>query len=144
MSLKGCGSAKGALENSDALNFSKTTYTKWVSGIPGGGAGYNFDLTLTRKQEDILLEKIVFKNWIVPLNSKDGLQYYASINDGTNNNTENTIDESIVKSSPTIDSSLIPIALQEDEALIFYTQKGKEKYYKLKLEKPSDFNAPRY
>lgn len=143
--LTTCGGQKLKLEDQDVLSFKKATYDKWSAGIQGGGAGYAIALTLDENQHDVVLKKIVFKKWVAPLNPGDDNTYYASINDGTNNSSGSSIvigSAQQLKASEEVDS--IPVALEDEEAILYYLKGTVEKYYKLKLTKATNFNTPRY
>jgi len=143
--LTKCNDKRLAVENNEALTFDKAEYKRWVAGISGGGAGYSIQLALQEQQVNIVLEKIVFKNWIVDLSSDDSKNYYASINDGTNNTAENTLGGVIGGENKTSEMmKSLPVNLEEDESLIYYEEAGKEKFYKKKLSKSSEIETPRY
>jgi len=143
--LTNCGGQKGSLENQDALTFKKASYDKWTAGIKGGGAGYSILLTLADNQDDVVLEKVVFKKWIAPLIPGDDNTYFANINDGSNNSYGPGPGGAISddkKASEEVEN--ISIELGDEEAILYYLQDNKEKYYKLKLAKVENYNAPRY
>jgi len=143
--LANCGGQKSSLENQDALTFKKATYDKWTAGIKGGGAGYTITLTLEENQEDIVLEKVVFKKWMAPLIPGDDNTYFANINDGSNNSYGPGPGSEITEhKQASEEGGDIPLELGDEEAIIYYLQNKKEKYYKLKLDKVENFNTPRY
>ncbi len=143
--LTKCSDKKLVVENNDALTFDKAEYKRWVAGISGGGAGYTIQLALQEQQTNIVLEKIVFKNWIVDLNSDDSKNYYANINDGTNNTAENTLGGVIGGENKTSEMMKnLPANLEKDESLIYYKEAGKEKFYRQKLSMSSEIETPRY
>jgi hypothetical protein len=143
--LTNCGGQKLNLESQDALTFKKASYDKWIAGIKGGGAGYSILVTLADGQDDIVLEKVFFKKWIVPFVPGDDDTYFANINDGSNNDYGPGPGGEIFdtkKASEEVEN--IPIELGEEEAILYYVQNDKEKFYKIKLEKVENYSAPRY
>lgn len=131
--LTKCGEKKLSESNSNGFEFEKAIYKKWASGIPGGGAGFLIELKLKKKNPDIVLEKVLFKNWIADLNTNDSINYYASINDGTNNGSKTTLGESNdqIRVSKRLED--LPMDLKEDESILYYKEGSAQKYLKLKL-----------
>ncbi len=142
--LNKCSNKNVSVETKDSIGFEKAEYKRWVGGISGGGAGFSILLTLKEKREDIVLEKVVFRNWIVDLHSDDSLTYYASINDGTNDKPENSLgwENNESKASKKVEN--LPIDLEGDETIIYYKEGKVEKFLKLSLKQSTDLGNPRY
>lgn len=144
VTLTKCGEQKLDKENSDTIQFEKAVYKKWAAGIQGGGAGFTIELVLKEKNTAAVLEKIAFRDWITDLNSDDAMHYYGSINDGSNASSETTLGGNIGQNNESKKLENLPIVLEEDEAILYYTTAGKEKYRKLKLEPSTKIDNPRY
>ncbi len=139
--LSSCRGQKISLEKQDALKFEKAEYQRWTAGIKGGGAGYTINLTLDESLGDIVLDSVFFKKWIVKLDGGDSNRYYATIDDGSNSESDFPDATVAKKATPEVD---IPFQLGEEEVVIAYKQRNELKYYKLSLSKAKQFNTPRY
>lgn len=141
--VNSCSGQKATLENEDGLMIDTATYSKWVAGIAGGGAGYALHIKCKENQPNLILEKVVFRNWIIDLESKDSINYYASVNDGSNNTVGTAIGESSLKSSPIIKNEEMPFEIEESECIIYYKKNGVTKYERVKLMDISSISVPR-
>lgn len=146
--LVSCGGHKEIqLEQENALTFKKATYTKWVAGIQGGGAGYNIYMELDNASNSInTLDSIYFKNYKASLkvDNKGAYLGYIKTNENTDvlspnsNGSENT-KEDIHKEL----SESLPFKLNGNEAVVVYMENDKKKYYKVNLTKSNTIEKPR-
>ncbi len=114
-----CCSTSNAIVNSTLIEqdfqIENTTFQYWVAGIKGGGAGYHFNLSLTKElPKNTALLKVVFRKKSVPLIKVDELHYNANLIvrvGGTEGDGQ----------TPNLDSNL-----NDTQAQLFYTINGKE------------------
>lgn len=147
MILISCGGHKNPqFEKENALKFTKATYTKWVAGIQGGGAGYSINIIMDASTpKDIKLDSLYFKTYAISLISNEDTIYTGHIDTGENKDVISPIyGNTQEKEQPKEDeTSKIPFDISGDEAVIVYYQNGITKYYKTLLTKNSSSNLPR-
>lgn len=103
-----------SLKEQDFL-IENATFQYWVAGVNGGGAGYSFNLSLTKElPKNSTLLKVVFRKKSAPLIKIDALHYNANLIvrvGGTEGDGQ----------TPNLGSNL-----NDTQAQLFYTINGKE------------------
>ena len=103
-----------SLKEQDFL-IENATFQYWVAGVNGGGAGYSFNLSLTKElPKNSTLIKVVFRKKSAPLIKIDALHYNANLIvrvGGTEGDGQ----------TPNLDSNF-----NDTQAQLFYTINGKE------------------
>lgn len=137
--LVGC-SKKLSFESQDKTGIKEAYYQQWTSGARGGGSGLSIYIILenadTLETQNIELEGIYFQKYYSSLKEtgKNKFQGHIKTNEGTlkvgdiDNDIEKTPEQKELEKD-------IPFNLSNDEAVISFTEKGKLKYYKLKLKR---------
>ncbi|XLS29329.1 hypothetical protein ACJD0Z_00575 [Flavobacteriaceae bacterium M23B6Z8] len=120
-----------------------TVYSqKWVAGVEGGGSGVNVGVPVDNLPEEIQLDSIFFRGKRAPLiqeTTEKGNLYMARFKTELNQKKDIISHEDprmeVGNEPPSIEEK-IPFELNENEAVISYTHKGKKKYYKISNVKP--------
>lgn len=91
------------------------TFQYWVAGVNGGGAGYSFNLSLTKElPKNSKLVKVVFRKKSAPFVQVDALHYNANLIVRTGGGKQDS-------QTPNVDSNL-----NDSQAQLFYSINGKE------------------
>jgi len=109
------------------------SYETWVAGVRGGGSGINFYVDLTTElSEEIQLKKVIFRGYEVSFEKQDNLHFQAMIKT-SGNQQKFEGDDSQIYTSPKN-----ALTLAENEAILLFSEKGKEFNVKIKqvTEKP--------
>lgn len=135
--LLGCGSGKIKLEDNPLVEFKEAFYSKWSSGIKGGGSGFNIRLSVADKiTVDEKLVGIYFKERFAKLKFNEPNVYTAFVRitkaEESNLDVINTTSNS--KNDLENMKPDFPIALNKNEAVLVYVIKEKKKYFKITLE----------
>ena len=111
----------------------QTSYETWVAGVRGGGSGINFYVDLkTPLNKEIELKKVIFRGYEVPFEKMDDLHFIARIKTEGNQQKFDGDDSQIYTSPKNA------LTLAENEAILLFSEKGKEFNVKMKqvTEKP--------
>lgn len=144
--LISCGGHKNPqFEKENALVFTKATYTKWVAGVKGGGAGYTINIIMDpSSNEAIQLDSLYYKNYMIDLISNGDKIYSGHIDTGENREINSPFYGNTQKEKPKQDIvTEVPFELTGDEAVVSYTQNGTTKYYKFLLTKDTSVGLPK-
>lgn len=143
--LISCGGHKSPqFEKENALTFTKATYTKWVAGIQGGGAGYSINIIMdSSTPKDLKLDSLYFKTFAVSLISNEDTVYTGHIETGENKEVISPIYGNTQEKEEEKETPKIPFDISGDEAVIVYSQNGITKYYKTLLTKDTSSKLPR-
>lgn len=144
--MSSCGGHKNAsFEKEGVLTFKEATYSKWVAGIKGGGAGYNIKLLLDPIPTDIKLDSIYFKDFSASLVGNGAGIYTSFIDNGQNREMLSPVYEktSEVTETPSKKNVQTLFELTGDEAVVSFLQNGSAKYYKVTLTPDRSINLPR-
>ena len=129
-----CSSNNFKIEKEQPIQLKEAYFEQWTSGVKGGGSGLNIFLISEGKTEnkEVQIEGIYFNNSYTTLKFYQPNKYQGHIKtkandtklvlgeDGKNVNTETKQKE-----------EKIPFELKENEAVIAYTYKGKQSFYKV-------------
>ena len=110
------------------------SYQTWVAGVRGGGSGINFFIDLTSElPTHIELKRVIFRGYEVPFEKQDNLHFQAMIK--TPGNQQKYEEDN----APNVTSPKNDIKLQDNEAILVFSKKGKEYQQKITnvIEKPS-------
>ena len=129
------------LEKKAPLTFKNSYYQEWVAGVKGGGSGLNIFLLLEEKitNRDFIIEGLYFKQKYCELKPQGNHKYQGFIK--TNENQiPNASDNSLVFEESEVEK--VPFDLEGDNAVVFYTENGKRKFFKIKLNKKQTQHFP--
>mgnify|MGYP006194370579 FL=1 len=110
------------------------SYQTWVAGVRGGGSGINFYIDLTSElPTHIELKRVIFRGYEVPFEKQDNLHFQAMIK--TPGNQQKYEEDN----APNVTSPKNDTKLQDNEAILVFSKKGKEYQQKITnvIEKPS-------
>ncbi len=144
--LAGCGGQKNTLfEKEGSLVIQKATYSKWVAGIKGGGAGYTINIQLDPTKNDVQLDSIYFEKYSASLVGNGADLYSGFIDNGQNREVLVPIYGGTpeVKETPKKENSQTLFELTGNEAVVSYVQNGITKYYKMTLTLNTSLSLPR-
>jgi len=144
--LMSCGGQKKPMfEKDGTLTFLKATYSKWVAGVKGGGAGYTIHLQLDPKNKEVPLDSLYFEKYSTSLVGNGAGLYSGHIDNGQNREIILPVygEESKVKEVPSPKNIQTLFDLTGNEAVVSYTQDGIIKYYKLQLSLNTTLEFPR-
>lgn len=117
------------------VKIEEVSYQHWVSGVRGGGSGTNFYIRFYRAlPKNIKIQKIYFRRKVETVQQIDVLNYVVFFRGNANWERGNL---SELDSQGQASSAEPPVRISDKEALLTYTQKEREKFYKIKnaLEK---------
>lgn len=106
-------------------------FQNWVAGVQGGGAGTYFYIEFKEKlSKDINLHQVYFRNKKSVVKQESEKLYNVLFLSEANQRTETgSSDENQQKSDATVIHPPFPI--NENEAVLEYSYKGKKQWYKL-------------
>ncbi|GAA3588119.1 hypothetical protein Q4Q39_18030 [Flavivirga amylovorans] len=122
------------LENKLPLEIGEVYSQHWVSGVRGGGSGYNVFIPIKSNPSKIVLDSLYFKGKRVKLESKS-----ASVFVGRFKSEANQRQDIIMSSDPLAEygnsvpkiSKKMPFELNDTECIISYQKGNKTLYYKI-------------
>ena len=115
-------------------NIQSASYQTWVAGVRGGGSGINFYVDLTSELPiHIELKRVIFRGYEVPFEKQDNLHFQAMIK--TPGNQQKYEEDN----APNVTSPKNDTKLQDNEAILVFSKKGKEYQQKITnvVEKPA-------
>jgi hypothetical protein len=141
----GCGS-NYKLEKKSIISFNESYFSPWSSGVKGGGSGFHvfilIDENINLTEKGTKIEGVYFKGKFTKLKHQELNKYQAFINEGSNVadalEFENNIETKIVETK----NEKIPFVLKDNEAVISYVTKEKNKYVKIILTKKKTKGFP--
>lgn len=130
ISVISCGSSRLNINEFEDLVLIKEIYSQeWVAGIRGGGAGINIFINLNSSIEnEIVLKKIQYKTYEVPVIKVNELSYVARIDTGQNKLKASDADKGIYDEDITINKT--DFNLKNKQAILFY-KKGNKYFSKI-------------
>ena len=135
---------KYLLEQNSVLKFKESYYKSWSSGVRNGGSGYTVVLmledNLSKTTTNVTLEGIYFKDKYTKLKNQNNNKYQANII-AKKNTISNGDTFALVQEKEQIKEE-IPFALEGNEAVVSYLEKGKQKYLKIVLQKSKKIQFP--
>ena len=141
--ISSCGSNKIKLESSPLVNINEAYYQKWVSGVRGGGSGFNIHLSVDNDDLDTKLIGLYFKNKYTTLKFNKPNIYTGFIR--TSKRVEINFDRPIKKESITLKEEKkykLPFLIKENEAIVVTLVDKKEKYFIITIKKKQTLNFP--
>lgn len=133
--LFACASSNMKLGDKPLVEIKEAYFSKYSSGIKGGGAGFNVHISINDElAQGETLSGIYFKEKYAKLKFNSPNVYSAFIR--TKKAVETNLD---VKSSSkkAVETTQLdfPFTLNSNEAVLVYVKQEKKKYFKIKLEK---------
>lgn len=134
--LFGCGSNRIKLEKESLVEIQKAQFSKWASGINGGGSGFNIKVLTKGDELPNKLVGLYFRGKYSDFKFEKPNIYSAFIQ--TEKPRETNLD--LIKKSSAADnkeeeSNNFPFELTSNEAVIVSLNSKKKKYFKILLEK---------
>jgi hypothetical protein len=133
------------LEKKSILSFNESYYSPWSSGVKGGGAGVHVfilvDENINLSEKNTKIEGVYFKGKYAKLKHQELNKYQAFIKEDSNSDAlefENNIEKKAVETK----NEKIPFVLKDNEAVISYVTKEKNKYVKIILTKKETKGFP--
>ncbi len=129
------------LEKKSSLSFKESYYTLFSSAVKDGDSGYNIYLVLNDsinlEEDEINLKGVYFKDGYSDLKKQENNLYQAFITvKGSGITSEK--DYSTAKK----EKNKVPFSLKENEAVISYKEKGKQRYFKIVLKNKKTIDIP--
>lgn len=124
---------------------SNAYYTKWTSGIKGGGSGFQLFLEIenqeTLAEKEIIIKGMYFRDDYSELDHVKNGNYKGFIKTSENSKSYDLTPkkENLEKEKQ---KEEIPFKLENDEAVIYFTEANKEKYFKIKLKEKTSLSQP--
>ena len=129
------------LQINTPFSIEKATYTDWVSGVKGGGSGTNVIVTIKDiDSNNIEIDSLYFRGLKVKVEIKES-SYIGRFNSSINQRKDKVLHREPKKefgNQVPIMEKEFPFELKNDEAVLSYKEKGKQKFYKTQLEKVED------
>lgn len=131
-----CGGSKSGngdykLEKNPPFSVKDAYYQDWVAGIKEGGSGTNVYITLDDFTDDVVIEKIYFRDKVVkaqisPQNRKQYAGYFRN-----EQGKDIVMDIDPVKEAQNTPPETNPFKLEHNEAVIAYLHMDKVKYTRI-------------
>lgn len=123
-------------DNTKKFSFEHAYFIEWTAGIKGGGSGYNLFFELNEDfhiNQSIQFEGVYFRNKYSEVKIISSRKIQAFIKSDRNSqainpelNKGNDIPSQVINKD-------FPFKLNDSQAVIFFLEKNKKKYYKLTL-----------
>ena len=131
--LSNCGSSKSdnanyTLTENPPFSIEEVYSQKWIAGIKEGGSGTNIYFTLKNLEPGTLINEIYFKNKITTAEEKNTLIFVGYFK---NDQQDIIMDSDTTNEANNIPPKKSPFQLEENEAVLSYTYKGIEYYFKV-------------
>ena len=144
MSFSKCSSAK-SLEKKPPISLDGAYYQHWVSGVKGGGSGYNIYIPVLSNPDKMQLDSVYFKGRRVKLQLM-GESLYV----GRFKTQDNSREDMVMSSEPLAEygnnlpklPEKVPFELNENECVISFSAGKRTKYFKVEniSKKPTKFH----
>lgn len=126
LSMQNCANK---MQDSFPVAITEVYHQRWVGGVRGGGSGTGFYITFEKELPlDVELNQLYFRKNIAKANKILDNQYLFSFtgtaNFGRGNETESD-------GSPKTNEIEPPFKIEDNDAILEYTQKGEKKYFKI-------------
>ncbi len=133
------------LQNDIPFTIKKATYKTWVAGIKGGGSGVDVFFTIDSFNTGVIsLDSLYFRNKKKKIEKNDTL-YIARFITETNQQKDIILHQNPQQeygNTPPKILEKFPFELNDDECVIRFTEKGRIKYFKLRLKKENGVFYP--
>ena len=117
------------LQESFPIAIKEVYHQHWMAGVRGGGSGTGFYIEFEKVlPENIVLNQLYFRKSTAKVNKVSETQYMFSFKGAANWKRENEYESDEPKQGKSTEP---PFAIEDNEAILEYTQKGKTKYYKI-------------
>lgn len=140
LSFSKCASIQ-KLDKALPLDIGEVYYQHWVSGVQGGGSGFNIFIPITANPKNIMLDSVYFKENQAKLEYRNNTVFIGRFKTLANQKQDIIMSNepfaeygNMVPETP----KKIPFELKEDECVVSYLEAGKAKYFKIKKIKRKD------
>ncbi|MES2812288.1 MAG: hypothetical protein V4670_07450 [Bacteroidota bacterium] len=137
LSVQNCANK---MQESFPIAMTEVYHQHWVAGVRGGGSGTGFYITFEKElPSDIQLNQLYFRKGVAKMNKISETQYMFSFVGKANRERGNEIitDDALPKETE-IEA---PFKIEDNEAVLEYTQKGEKKYFKITNVKEKEMLA---
>ncbi len=127
-----CKSAKMA-KTKPPMQFGNVYYQHWVSGVKGGGSGYNIYIPIKSNPTKTVLDSVYFKGKKAKLEQQDNLfigRFKSDINSKEDIILSNKPFAEYGNKAPKLPEKT-PFELNETECIVSFTENGEVKYFKI-------------
>ena len=131
--LSNCGGSKTdnsklTLTDNPPFSIEEVYSQKWVAGVKEGGSGTNIYFTLKNLEPGTLINEIYFRNKTTTAKPKNNNKFIGYFK---NEEQDIIMDSDATKEANNNPPKKSPFQLEENEAVLSYTYKGIEYYFKL-------------
>ncbi len=117
------------LQENFPITINEVYYQHWTAGVRGGGSGTGLNIEFEKAlPESIVLKQLYFGKSVSKANKVSETQYMFNFKGLANWKRG---DEPETDSPTQVSTTEPPFTIEENEAILEYTQKGKTKYYKI-------------
>lgn len=124
------------IQEKSPFKIAKASYQEWVAGIRGGGSGVNVFVAFSDLDTDkIVVDSVFFRGQKVKVETNNKAyigRFKTNVNQRPDIIMSSQTDEEYGNKAP-IKTAKFPFDLENDEVVIGYKEKGKQRYLKLKL-----------
>lgn len=141
--MSSCGSNKIKLEDHPLINITEAYYTKWVSGVKGGGAGLNVHLSIDKGDIDKELIGLYYRKNYTSLKFNKPNIYTGFIR--TSKKEETNLDLPVKKENIKLrveKEYKLPFSIKENEAIVVALINKKKKYFIIAINKKQTLDFP--
>ncbi|WP_203295008.1 hypothetical protein [Luteirhabdus pelagi] len=133
LSFSNCGSSQNTMEltSNPPFEIGEAYYQNWVAGVPEGGSGTDVYITFASVEEGVVFQQLYFQGKAQPLNTspRHRIRYEAHFK--KNSKSDMVMDADSVKESQNTPPQKVPFELEDNQAVISFTQNGTQHYYKV-------------
>lgn len=131
--LSNCGGSKTdksklTLTENPPFSIEEVYSQKWMAGVKEGGSGTNIYISLNNIEPGTLINEVYFRNKITTAEEKNNQIFVGYFK---NEQQDIIMDSDATKEANNIPPQKFPFQLEESEAVLSYTYKGIEYYYKI-------------
>lgn len=130
------------LEANAPFNVTEIYSQNWIAGIKGGGSGTNLFVTISDREENVVIDSVFFRGKVTKFETNSGENSYV----GRFSTSINKKQDIILSDAPNAEfgneapkiSKPIPFDLKNSECIISYKENNTTRYFKISAikEKP--------
>lgn len=137
LSVQNCANK---IQDNFPVKITEAYYQHWMAGVRGGGSGTGFYITFEKElPSNIELTQLYFRKGVGKVNKISETQYMFSFVGKANRERHNEIITD--DAPPKLTDIEPPFKIDDNEAILEYTQKGKKKYFKITGAKAKEMLA---
>ena len=131
--LSNCGGSKSdtskyTLTENPPFSIEEIYSQKWMAGVKGGGMGTNIYVTLINLEPGTLINEVYFRNKRTTAEEKNNQMFVGYFKD---EQKDIIMDSDATNEANNIPPQKSPFQLEENEAVLSYSFKGKDYYFKV-------------